>query len=674
MSDVAQLLGVASTSKKDTDPIAAMGRRKTSPPSIPPNPQPSRALKLQQGMSREVLHLIGGKGSEQQPEGSGGLASSMPMSVPTFTGKIASSTPPADPASAVKVGTKWISKSKTARKWAWAPFSSSSRTDGALFNHWVRANVEYPDYPYARFDIHLDPVTYSDDEYKKYLQSDSWSQSETDFLLELANRFELRWPIIHDRWIEHFPSRSRDEQRKVEDLQHRYYTVAARLTQSRVSQEAAAEVQALMSSTPAASKSTASATPVIATTTSSAQAGGKSDPASKADPGGIASTDSAITSGTMENAKVAAEELLMETAAARSLASCEPDHQPLIQNLGTGSTNKTFDLEYEAKRRAHMEALWSRSKETEFEEAELRKELKQVEAQLRRLKKSGGHILAAKSNIPGGTAAVTGISSASSSRNPSRSVSPMPGATTLEISQTALDDAFLSTAPTPMPQNPYLQSGRLAPPATGGSAGLNKTLLTRMDAVLEELKIDKTKLIATKRTCDLYDAVRKDILTLLILQKSVFQKEGILQSKRLKLVKLGGSIRAVDEETLLGIAPPTSSPARSKSKGGGKARPGSTTTSSSKGKGTGGKVAKPNESTSSSKPGGAAEAASKNAGTASAPSTGKQARKPSAKRKRKPEAKSPAAASAAGGMTAASSKPADEGRPSTAKKRARKTG
>ena len=76
-----------------------------------------------------------------------------------------------------------------------------------------------------------------------------------------------------------------------------------------------------------------------------------------------------------------------------------------------------------------------------------------------------------------------------------------------------LDECFSSVAPTPVPGNPYLQSGRLGAPATGGSVGLNKSLLDRMDATLKELKIPKRP-IPTKRVCDVYDSVRKDVLTL----------------------------------------------------------------------------------------------------------------------------------------------------------------
>jgi hypothetical protein len=88
----------------------------------------------------------------------------------------------------------------------------------------------------------------------------------------------------------------------------------------------------------------------------------------------------------------------------------------------------------------------------------------------------------------------------------------------------------------------------------------------------------------------LYDTVRKDILTLLILQKTTLQKEGLVATKRLKLAKRGGNVRVVDEETLLGIAPPASTAQSSGGRGGAKAarggKSGKTTSVSTKNKGS----------------------------------------------------------------------------------------
>lgn len=498
MGDIAQILGVTTTNDGGPPPPA---------PAAPP-----RAMKLQ-GLPKDVVDLLGTTTSSNNWDGG---AMELPTSVPASSYR-AQQLDKKD--AVVKVGNMWISASKPARKWVWAPFSSSARTDGLLLHHWVR-NVEYPDYPYARFDIHLDPVTYNtDEEYRTYLQDPDWSKGETDQLLELAKRFELRWPVIYDRWIELFGHNGTSDMdtprhRKIEDLQHRYYSVAAILMQTRISHEAAAEALSLASQTAATAAAAATAETGI------------------------------------EDSKRATDALLVETAAARALATADPQHQPVMHNIGSGTSNKVvFDLNYERERRSHMEALWNRTKEEEIEEAELRKELKLVEAQLRKMKKSGAHILAA-----GGA-----LSSAASSKNPSRAATPVQigggiGSGDPAAVPALLDQAFATTAPTAAAGTPYLQSGRLLPPTIGGTAGINKTLRNRMDEVLEEMGISVNPL-PTKRVCDLYDTVRKDILTLLVIQKTALQKEGLLASKRLKLAKRGGNVRVVDEETLLGIAP-----------------------------------------------------------------------------------------------------------------------
>lgn len=323
--------------------------------------------------------------------------------------------------------------------------------------------------------------------------------------------------------------------RKIEDLQHRYYSVAAILLRSRISHEAASEAQALAQKL---STATAAAT---------------------------ATTDSMSTENPEEK-KRAMDALLIETAAARALAASDLSHQPIIQNIGTGSSNKVaFDLQSERERRNYMEALWNRTKQDEEEEAELRKELKQIEAQLRKLKKSGAHILAAGTSATAtaglASASVAAVSSTGSSRNVSRATTPLPPANMMTsitdpvAVSNMVGEALATTAPVPVPGTPYLQSARLVPLTVGGPSGINRSLRTRMDAVLEELNISRAP-IATKRACDLYDTVRKDVLTLLILQKTALEKEGLLASKRLKLAKQGGNVRVVDEETLLGISPP----------------------------------------------------------------------------------------------------------------------
>lgn len=95
-------------------------------------------------------------------------------------------------------------------------------SDSQPFSHWVKADLQAFDYVYAKFNTKLDPVTYSTDEYDSLLKTDSWTRSETDQLMSVCHEYNLRWPVIADR----FESTSH---RPTEDLMARYFFITARL-------------------------------------------------------------------------------------------------------------------------------------------------------------------------------------------------------------------------------------------------------------------------------------------------------------------------------------------------------------------------------------------------------------------------------------------------------------
>lgn len=71
--------------------------------------------------------------------------------------------------------------------------------------------------------------SYSESEYNQYLKSEDWSQAETDHLMDLCQRFDLRFIVIHDRW-----DRAAFRDRSVEDLKERYYNICAILSKVRL--------------------------------------------------------------------------------------------------------------------------------------------------------------------------------------------------------------------------------------------------------------------------------------------------------------------------------------------------------------------------------------------------------------------------------------------------------
>ncbi|KAG6030260.1 swr complex subunit [Claviceps citrina] len=179
---------------------------------------------------------------------------------------------------------------KPAAKWELRPFRNSGRDDQSLvLRHWRRKDMKDPpvaatqevlaarggdlprpeqqqqddqrllsqedafgaaaageleDSTFAKFNARVHVPQYSDDQYAVSLQVDDWTKEETDYLMEMASEFDLRWAIIWDRY-EWTPSATNGETdadgdeskavvptsrpRSMEDLKARYYQVAAKM-------------------------------------------------------------------------------------------------------------------------------------------------------------------------------------------------------------------------------------------------------------------------------------------------------------------------------------------------------------------------------------------------------------------------------------------------------------
>jgi DNA methyltransferase 1-associated protein 1 len=64
--------------------------------------------------------------------------------------------------------------------------------------------MEYPDYPFAKFNVKCESVTYSPQEYSIVTSNDTldntkWDKKETDKIFDCVRKYGLRWPIVHDR-------------------------------------------------------------------------------------------------------------------------------------------------------------------------------------------------------------------------------------------------------------------------------------------------------------------------------------------------------------------------------------------------------------------------------------------------------------------------------------------
>ncbi|KAL8820725.1 MAG: hypothetical protein Q9223_001113 [Gallowayella weberi] len=149
------------------------------------------------------------------------------------------------------------------RHWDLTPFSNEARKDGLVLRHWgFRDDVNtsaFPttpadsnaaseeqdervpkptsNYQYAKYNVRVDRPVYTDEQYNAKLKSDVWTKDETDYLVDLAYEYDLRWIVIADRYEYQPPQSSQDgdamaikippKHRTMEDMKARYYQVAA---------------------------------------------------------------------------------------------------------------------------------------------------------------------------------------------------------------------------------------------------------------------------------------------------------------------------------------------------------------------------------------------------------------------------------------------------------------
>ncbi|KAK5661645.1 hypothetical protein OQA88_9745 [Cercophora sp. LCS_1] len=160
---------------------------------------------------------------------------------------------------------------KPAARWELNPFVNSARGDsGALvLRHWKRKSdggealeqvqdgeskpsegapagaqevEKMEDSAFAKYNVRVQVPQYSEDQYTSNLENEDWTKEETDYLLELAQEYDLRWTIIWDRY-EFTPKAPPGDpagdtnmavmpapkERTMEDLKARYYEVAAKM-------------------------------------------------------------------------------------------------------------------------------------------------------------------------------------------------------------------------------------------------------------------------------------------------------------------------------------------------------------------------------------------------------------------------------------------------------------
>lgn len=213
-----------------------MGLSSAGPPKPAPAKTPKPKIRGPTGMSREVMDLK--------------FEGAPPISI---------------------VAPKFKEKPKLPfkpRPWENTPFSNSARKDGLILKHWRRkgdmtnvgagmpvtpadsnaasemetddkaASTIHDSY-WAKYNVKIEHPKYTNEQYETHLKNDDWSKEETDYLMDLATDFDLRWVLIADRY-EYKPGEQpkkeedsmavtlQPKSRTQEDLKARYYDVAAK--------------------------------------------------------------------------------------------------------------------------------------------------------------------------------------------------------------------------------------------------------------------------------------------------------------------------------------------------------------------------------------------------------------------------------------------------------------
>ncbi|EIM23861.1 hypothetical protein E3Q22_02750 [Wallemia mellicola] len=125
------------------------------------------------------------------------------------------------------------------RKWRQSEISNPGRSDDLKASIWKRSDEDDDQvFSFSEYNTSSQAYSYSQDEYDRMLQDITWSKDETDYLVNLIHEFDVRWPVIWDR----YEWRSG---RTLEDLKARYFDICRKLIQSRISTDESSTNQLL---------------------------------------------------------------------------------------------------------------------------------------------------------------------------------------------------------------------------------------------------------------------------------------------------------------------------------------------------------------------------------------------------------------------------------------------
>lgn len=279
------------------------------------------------------------------------------------------------------------------------------------------------DYSFAKYNKKVDILRYTDEEYEKHLTDPVWTKEETDQLLDLCERFDLRFVVIADR----FPTT-----RSVEELKSRYYAVSRAL---------------LLARAPS--------------------------------PGDVSG-------------------------------------HPLVK--------ESYNVAHEIERKRALSALFSQTKQHERRDAEILAEAKRI-MELRMASK-GAEDVESPMNA-------TGVES--TEKSPAHAESASPSSNIQPSSTAGPLTATTESASTPASLRMlrvYLRSYALDQMVQAASSMAGLRTIKRVDQTLQDLGVHLKPKVPTKSVCAEHLELRKEILTLLNLQKQLQNKEAEASGNR----------------------------------------------------------------------------------------------------------------------------------------------
>lgn len=113
--------------------------------------------------------------------------------------------------------------------WGYIKFDEEEQSLKPRIRQWIQRRDLNKKFKFAKYDMPLIIPKFTSEEYDTYLANldSNWKREETYHLWDLLERFELRFPVVYDRYdTEKYP-------RTLDELKYRFYTIARELAEVR---------------------------------------------------------------------------------------------------------------------------------------------------------------------------------------------------------------------------------------------------------------------------------------------------------------------------------------------------------------------------------------------------------------------------------------------------------